>query len=181
MWRSVLSGIHLVYTSRSVQCLTACQLDELARQASARNQRLGISGVLLYGGRRFLQLLEGDQERVRALYYNRIESDPRHTDCKVLVESPSVERLLPSWSMGRLYLQTSAGVAQYSWDALCMEISKQNPAAIFSRDPAVTCLNQFIRHFGDSVDRVEKSYRYSQTQTSVPSSARSRPLRRSTG
>lgn len=143
----MLSEIHLIYTSRATALLNASELDALASISGERNAALGITGVLLIGGGRFFQVLEGQADAVKDLYYNRIAHDTRHDDCQVLASMPCVTRLFPGWSMGRLYMQQGAGVAQQSWDALCVEIARQNPQAVFAREPAVCFLKQFIEQF----------------------------------
>lgn len=148
----MLSEIHLIYTSRATTLLNASELEALAADAGALNAELGITGVLLFGGGRFFQLLEGEADAVKDLYYNKIAHDPRHTDCQVLIRTPCVTRLFPDWTMGRLYIQQAAEVAQQSWDALCGEIARQNPQAVFARDPAVYFLKQFIEHFDHQAD-----------------------------
>lgn len=50
-----------------------------------RNQQLGITGVLVFDGGRFCQLIEGAQPAVVALA-QRIRQDPRHTSYRVLFE-----------------------------------------------------------------------------------------------
>lgn len=144
---------HLIYTSCAVSSLTAVELDQLASQSTRNNEKLGITGLLLYGGGRFLQLLEGPTEAVTDLYENRIVKDTRHTDCRELLSKPCEVHLFPNWQMGRMYLQETEGSVQNCWDALCVEIGKQNPEAIFSRDPAIRIIEQFIRHFGQHADR----------------------------
>lgn len=146
------SEIHLLYTSRSVSSFTESELEELAIRSAERNEKLGITGVLLYGGGRFLQLLEGASEAVNPLYDEKIAHDSRHTDCRVLVREACETRLLPSWAMGRIYLQEADGSAQEAWDTLCMAIGEQNPAAIFARAPVVNCMNRFIEHIDDHAD-----------------------------
>lgn len=133
--------------------MTAEELELLTERAGAFNAERAISGVLLYGGGRFLQLLEGEAQAVKDLYRNRIVPDPRHEDCCVLLDEPCNTRLFPYWSMGWLYMQETRGVAQEAWDAVCTLIAEQNPEAIFSRDPAIGFINEFIELFGDAVDR----------------------------
>jgi len=141
---------------------TAGELDTLSQHAAQCNEQLGITGVLLYGGGRFFQLLEGDADAIESLYLGKIALDPRHAGCMVLLNEPCDRRLFPNWSMGRLFLQQEKGAAQRSWDALCSEIARQNPNAVFSRDPAIHCINMFIEHFGDDLDKSAK-------QLNVPS------------
>jgi hypothetical protein len=65
-----------------------------------RNQPLGISGVLVFDGARFCQLIEGPRPQVVSLA-QRIQADPRHTGFRVLFEGEDGSaRLLPRWRTG---------------------------------------------------------------------------------
>jgi hypothetical protein len=65
-----------------------------------RNQQLGISGVLVFDGARFCQLIEGPRPQVVSLA-QRIQADPRHTGYRVLFENEDGSgRLLPRWRTG---------------------------------------------------------------------------------
>ncbi len=63
----------------------------------AHNAKVGISGILFYGCRRFLELIEGEQEDVDALF-GRIERDRRHTGIELL-DCRLPGRLFGDWSM----------------------------------------------------------------------------------
>jgi hypothetical protein len=68
--------------------------------ASRRNNgRDGVTGLLVVGTNRFLQLLEGPPCAVRAAYA-RIKADPRHYAPVVLSERTTEERDCPEWHMG---------------------------------------------------------------------------------
>ena len=68
--------------------------------ASRRNNaRDDITGLLVAGTNRFLQLLEGPPEKVRAAYA-RIKADPRHYAAVVLSETMTETRECPDWAMG---------------------------------------------------------------------------------
>nr|WP_246867705.1 BLUF domain-containing protein [Rhizobacter sp. SG703] len=65
-----------------------------------RNQSLGISGVLVFDGARFCQLIEGARPQIVSLA-QRIQADPRHTGYRVLFEGEDGSaRLLPRWRTG---------------------------------------------------------------------------------
>ena len=90
----------LIYQSQSLVPFTPLDLDHLLLKARAFNQPHGITGLLLYTpDGRFLQVLEGEHEAVRNLYYQRIAHDPRHYNCLVLSEGPSDYRSFEEWSM----------------------------------------------------------------------------------
>lgn len=67
------------------------------------NRRLDITGLLLYGGGHFMQLLEGEREVIEDLF-ERICSDPRHHDVHRLLTFPVENRLFDDWSMSLLNL-----------------------------------------------------------------------------
>ena len=60
----------------------------VCRVARGRNGNLGASGVLLFDGHRFCQLLQGPAEAVRTLMRD-IAEDPRHQSLEVLVDAPA--------------------------------------------------------------------------------------------
>lgn len=75
------------------------QLQDLLAVARHNNQRLGISGMLLYKDGDFIQLLEGEESVVRALL-SKILADKRHHSSVVMIEESTTSRLFPDWSMG---------------------------------------------------------------------------------
>ena len=76
-------------------------------QASARNNpERGVTGLLLYNGRNFLQLLEGEESALVALMV-RIGNDPRHTGVSVLERKVIEQRSCPGWAMKRVLIAES--------------------------------------------------------------------------
>lgn len=67
----------LIYRSRLNYALDPSQLAGLVQQASLRNTALQVTGVLLFDGRQFLQVLEGPISAVNAVF-ERINKDVRH-------------------------------------------------------------------------------------------------------
>lgn len=89
----------LTYASRTSESLHEAALTALLRKSRAYNQQTRISGLLLYAHGRFLQVLEGDEAEVRALYA-RIQTDPRHHEVRLLASGPTKVRSFPDWRMG---------------------------------------------------------------------------------
>ena len=75
--------------------------------ARAKNAAAGISGILVFDTRSFLQCLEGSREDVSDTY-NRIAADSRHRNVTVLAFTDIDERAFPDWSMGYLPLTAAA-------------------------------------------------------------------------
>jgi hypothetical protein len=91
--------LSLVYASKAVVGFTGDDLEDLLTRSRASNADDAISGMLLFKDHRFLQLLEGPSDAVRAKM-QLIRADPRHHDVLVLLEEPVRERQFPDWSMG---------------------------------------------------------------------------------
>jgi hypothetical protein len=91
--------IEFVYSSRAIKPFTHDELLDLLAKARTNNESLGITGMLLYKGGEFMQVLEGDATKVYALSA-RIAEDPRHTDFVKIMERTCTEREFPDWSMG---------------------------------------------------------------------------------
>ncbi|MDQ2771652.1 MAG: BLUF domain-containing protein [Bacteroidota bacterium] len=90
----------LIYQSQSLVPFSPLDLDKLLEKSRHFNQQHGITGLLLYTpDGRFLQVLEGEREAVRGLYYQCIAHDPRHYNCLVLNEGVCQARTFSEWSM----------------------------------------------------------------------------------
>jgi hypothetical protein len=88
----------LVYVSSAVNPFSKQELLDLLAKSRANNERLDITGMLLYKDGDFMQLLEGDEQAVRKLYAV-IAKDPRHEGTITLVDEAITERLFANWSM----------------------------------------------------------------------------------
>jgi len=89
----------LVYVSIACVPFSNPQLIDLLEKSRVNNEALGITGMLLYKGGRFLQAMEGEEDSVKFLQA-KIADDTRHRDLTVLLEGPIAHREFPDWSMG---------------------------------------------------------------------------------
>lgn len=62
---SLFFMIQLIYVSSAVNLMSEDELLDLLAQSSQRNKRKGVTGLLLYAGGNFIQVLEGEQSDVR--------------------------------------------------------------------------------------------------------------------
>ncbi|HSM54043.1 MAG TPA: BLUF domain-containing protein [Erythrobacter sp.] len=69
-------------------------LDSCQRNNSERD----VTGLLLYNGRNFLQLLEGDVEDL-SWVMRKIEADPRHNGVSIIEDIAIAGRACPDWLM----------------------------------------------------------------------------------
>ncbi len=89
----------MTYASTAVAPFDGDDLARLLESSRVANIGTNLSGLLLYRGGRFLQVLEGPESAVRDAI-DRIERDPRHRDVRVLVSEPIDERRFADWTMG---------------------------------------------------------------------------------
>ena len=90
--------IQLIYVSNLVK-QDESQLASILESAVRHNREDGITGMLLYSGGNFLQVLEGPREQVRSTY-ERIFRDTRHGNIIELSEDEVPARHFSTWSMG---------------------------------------------------------------------------------
>ncbi|MCR9218983.1 MAG: BLUF domain-containing protein [Alphaproteobacteria bacterium] len=88
----------VVYRSKACETPTEDDLWALLDDARARNQAVGLTGVLLYDEGAYLQVLEGRPEAIDRLLAS-IACDPRHVDMTILGDESDRPRLFGDWSM----------------------------------------------------------------------------------
>jgi len=88
----------IIYMSHAVAPLTSTQLYQLLALARQRNTKSAITGILLYGNERFVQVLEGEKEAVQDLY-ERIKHDARHQHVTAYADKAISKRMFTEWAM----------------------------------------------------------------------------------
>jgi hypothetical protein len=90
--------ISLIYASNAAENFHEHQIPQLLKAIRPQNARHGITGMLLYDRRSFLQILEGESAMVEKLY-RHLSSDARHTHV-TRIHSEAIEtRAFSDWSM----------------------------------------------------------------------------------
>lgn len=100
--------ISLVYTSSAAAPFRETALEHLLEECRRLNSERDVTGMLLYRGERFIQVLEGPASLVRRLAQT-ISQDPRHRDMRVLLDESIETRRFAEWTMGYRTLQSDAG------------------------------------------------------------------------
>jgi Sensors of blue-light using FAD len=96
----------LTYTSRARLDLQDADLAAIHDTARHLNALDGISGLLLFDGARFLQIVEGTEDAIDNLV-ERLRMDSRHSAFEVRDERYLEQRSFPDWSMEMI--RVSAG------------------------------------------------------------------------
>ena len=88
----------LIYVSQATPPMTEATLDALREQSRTLNRSTGLTGCLLYQDGLFMQMLEGQREAVSALM-DKVKTDPRHRDLRIVIEGPARRRVFLDWGM----------------------------------------------------------------------------------
>lgn len=95
--------------------MTEDELLLLLEQARARNLKQNVTGMLLYAGGKFFQVLEGEKSDVEEIF-KVIENDERNKGTIVVEKEDINERTFSDWSMGFKHLtsQNKATIKGYT-------------------------------------------------------------------
>jgi hypothetical protein len=88
----------LTYTSLAGLDLQAEDLEAIHRTAREVNALEGITGLLIFNGTHFLQIIEGAPEAIDELV-ERLRRDPRHSGLEIRDQQMVEQRSFPDWSM----------------------------------------------------------------------------------
>ena len=89
---------YLIYTSTAEPEVDEVELYDILNRSVKNNKELDITGMLVYHDGSFIQLLEGDRERVHSIY-RKIKNDARHRNVIKLSSGEHEDRCFPNWSM----------------------------------------------------------------------------------
>lgn len=91
-------------------------VDAILESSQRNNPARGVTGLLLYNGRNFLQLLEGEESELVSLMM-RISHDPRHTGISMIDRKMAETRACPDWAMRRVLIADSVEKRRASLEA----------------------------------------------------------------
>lgn len=125
--------LQLVYISTSRSTIDAALLESILEQSRRNNERAGMTGLLVAGGRRFLQALEGPDPEVLTTLA-RIAADPRHFAVVELKRRGIEAREFGDWAMAyRQGASAQEGVAlRDAVDQLTASLPDANVRALFT-------------------------------------------------
>jgi len=89
----------VIYCSQATHDVSPDELVQLLEVSRRNNEKVGLSGMLLYSSQSFLQVLEGDAAALQVTYA-RILADDRHVNLRLLMNADVAAPLFPDWTMG---------------------------------------------------------------------------------
>ncbi len=117
--------LRLIYLSQIWESMNSEQLETILNQSRRNNTENKLTGLLCYGGKSFVQVLEGPESAVIALYA-KILNDERHHACHILDIHPASQRIFKDWAMAYVHA-SEADVAALS--SVIENTRKQHPQA----------------------------------------------------
>jgi hypothetical protein len=107
--------MNLIYISSATREMSEYELIELLNYSRTENLKKNVTGMLLYGGGNFFQVLEGEKNDVESIY-EAILADPRNTDHVLINRCAIYTKDFPKWSMGfkHLTLKDKKNIKGYS-------------------------------------------------------------------
>jgi hypothetical protein len=124
----------LTYTSLARLDLDSGDLEAIHAKARELNALDGISGLLIFNGTHFLQIVEGSPEAVDELV-ERLRLDRRHSAFEVRDEREVERRAFPGWSMELVRVSTNDMEAK---EAVSSRLPDAVPPAVRERLLAMT-------------------------------------------
>lgn len=79
--------------------MTTDDLMDILNTARLNNVNLGVTGMLLYTGTEFIQILEGEEKVIEELLES-IKKDPRHINFRIIEKKKITKREYVEWTMG---------------------------------------------------------------------------------
>jgi Sensors of blue-light using FAD len=89
--------IQVIYVSSAVADISEHDTVQYVNAARTANRKHDVSGMMIYVGGCFLQLLEGEPTQVEAVC-EHMSGDKR--DMRMILREPIAERQFPEWTMG---------------------------------------------------------------------------------
>ncbi len=93
--------IRLLYISDAAEGLNDDAISAILKSAAKNNPALDITGLLVYGGGLFAQVLEGPERSVLQKYVE-VMADNRHRNCRIVYITTAAERIFSDISMAAL-------------------------------------------------------------------------------
>ena len=119
----------VTYTSLARHDLRSSDLEDIHRSARERNARDDVTGLMVFNGTHFLQIVEGSEAAIGALV-ERVRKDPRHTGFEIRDRQKVAARGFPGWPLELIRVNASYFAAR---DTISDRLPDTVPQAIRAR------------------------------------------------
>src|SRR5471030_2937955 len=94
--------LRIFYLSHAACLISDGHVQDILATSHRNNPHLGGTGVLMFAGGMFAQILEETGQPVLRLYV-KVMADRRESDCTILHGSPASERIFQKWARGVIH------------------------------------------------------------------------------
>lgn len=91
----------IAYTSVATTELRQDDVFRIVEKSVGNNMGRGVTGFLIYAKDRFFQLIEGEEAALRGLLAT-LQTDPRHREICIVLDTPISAPRFPRWRMQRV-------------------------------------------------------------------------------
>jgi hypothetical protein len=103
--------VRLIYASSLKPGIDHSVVNDIHATSQKNNVKSNLTGLLVFGNRKFLQTFEGGREQVNLLYH-KIATDPRHENALILSYQEVAEREFDKFSMKLIMLTKASSKIQ---------------------------------------------------------------------
>lgn len=82
----------LIYVSKATKQVSFESIQEICKKSAISNKKLGITGLLIFNRKYFIQLIEGDRSALSQVMF-KIYENPLHYDIELIDFSPAESRM----------------------------------------------------------------------------------------
>jgi hypothetical protein len=119
----------VTYTSLARLDPDSTDVEEIHATARAQNERDDVTGLMVFNGTHFLQIVEGAEGAIDALI-ERVRKDPRHAGFEIRDRQKVAARSFPGWPLELVRVNPSFFEAR---DAIAERLPDTVPEAIRAR------------------------------------------------
>lgn len=114
------------YVSDAVEGIGAADIDRILAAASSFNRVAGVTGVLMFDGRRFLQYLEGPDDGVASVA-QRVINARSHGQIRELARGEVATRHFPRWTMAsaRIESEVMRAIVEAQWNGFTADAPEE--------------------------------------------------------
>lgn len=136
--------ICLVYVSSAILGLEQNAIAALVKASSLYNKKHEITGMLLYKGGNFMQLIEGHEHSITKLH-KKIEKDNRHSGMMTLLKEKITIRNFDNWSMAYSNIDNLTGIDK---EIISSFLDDDFDCAVYKNNPyrAISLLTSFKKN-----------------------------------
>lgn len=101
----------LTYCSKAITTISAEDIQDILHVSTNKNDEHGLTGCLVFIENTFIQILEGDKQKIETLYEN-ILMDHRHTNVTLISTGDTEEQFFSEWGMAFYPVTTKSRISE---------------------------------------------------------------------